>query len=147
MLIENTGELMIKILRLSDRVKLKVGTVTFILAPLSNDKKMEVRATIKHDGGEQVFDHGMAQHLYIKYSLKDLLGVEDYHGDSYKLEFEGDYLTDECVSEICNLSQKDELMSVGWQILNGMPDKVYDLDSKVYKRASLDVVKREKPGG
>lgn len=140
MLIEK-GDFMIKILRMTDRVKLKIGKVTFFLAPLMNDHKMEMASTVATVSGEKVIDYGQAQHLYLKYALKDLQGVTDYHGEKYELEFEGDYLTDECISEVSNLSQKDELMGVAWQIFQGLPNKIVDPNGKEYKKASLEVMK------
>jgi len=132
---------MIKILKLSDRIKLKIDKVIFYLAPLSNLQKMEVSSCTKIKGGEDVFDYGTAQHLYIKHSLKRIEGIESYHGEKYELEFDGESLSDDCVTEIFNLSQKDELMNAAWQILNGMPNEITNLDNKNYKRAALEILK------
>jgi len=136
---------MIKILRLTDRVKLKVSGVTFYLAPLSNEKKIEISSCTTTVAGEMVTDLARAQHLYIKYSLKDIHGVETYSGDPYKLIFEGDNLTDDCVSEVFNLAQKEELMYIAWQILSGLPEKITGIDDKPVKRTALEVVQSVPP--
>lgn len=138
---------MAKILRLSDRVKLKIKDITFYLSPISNDKKIEISSCTKLQAGEVVFDHAKAQHLYIKYSLKDIEGVETYDGEAYKLEFEGDTLTDECVSEIFNLEQKNDLMSCAWQMLNGIPEKFVDDNGKKMQGVALDIISKKDKSG
>lgn len=138
---------MAKILRLSDRVKLKIKDVTFYLAPLSNDKKIEISSCTKMQSGEVVFDHARAQHIYLKHSLKDIEGIETYDGEVYKLEFEGDSLTDDCVSEIFSLEQRGDLMSCAWQILNGIPDKLVDDNGKKMQGVALDVVSKKVKDG
>ncbi len=138
---------MIKILRLTDRINLKMGKVTFQLAPLSNDRKREISSCTTLSAGEHVFDHGKAQHLYLKYSLKCITGVKDFHGESYSLEFENDYLTDDCVSEVFMLPQKETLMTCAWQVMNGIPDKLVDEDNKPVKGVALEVVQKVKQSG
>jgi len=138
---------MIKILRLSDRIKLKMGKVTFFLAPLNNDKKREISSCTTMQAGEAVFDHGMAQHLYLKYSLKEVKGVKDFHNNDYELEFDGDYLTEECVSEVFMLPQKEVLMQCAWQVMNGIPSKLLDDDGKLLKGVALEVMQKAKPSG
>jgi len=138
---------MVKILRLSDRIKVKIGKVSFLLAPLSNDRKIEISSCSTVKSGEQVFDYARAQHLYIKYSLKDIIGVETYDNKPYDLEFEGDYLTDDCVSDIFNLPQKKDLVSCAWQIMNGIPDKIVDESGKTLKGVALEVEKKKKIPG
>lgn len=117
---------MAKILRMSDRIVFKIDDLKFKIAPLSNDRKNEIAACMKYQGGEQVYDLLKAQHLYMKYGLKDVEGIETYDGKKYKLEFEGDHLTDECVSEIFYLEQKGKLLTAAWQVLNGITDQLSD---------------------
>ena len=131
---------MVKILRLSDRIKLSIGEISFMLAPLSNDIKREIAGCSTIKNGESIFDYAMAQHVYIKNSVKDISGVETYGGETYKLHFEGDKLTDECVSDIFNLQQKGILVSCAWQLLNGIPDKLTDDNGKPLKGVQLDVI-------
>jgi len=138
---------MVKILRLSDRVKVKMGKISFLLAPLSNDRKREVSSCTTIKGGEAVFDYAMAQHLYIKYSLKKIEGVKTYDNENYELDFEGDSLTDDCVSDVFNLPQKGDLVSCAWQIMNGMPDKLVDDSGNKMQGVALEVVKKKKEGG
>lgn len=131
---------MVNILRLTDRVKVKIGKVVFTLAPLSNDKKREIVSCTSMQGGVSVFDYAQAQHLYIKHSLKDVKGITTYDKEEYELEFEGDALTDECVSDVFTIPQKQDLIACAWQILSGIPDKVLNDEGKPLKGVTLEVI-------
>lgn len=118
---------MAKIQRISDRVKYKIGDVTFHCAPLTKDQKLEIQNCFIEKGKEQKYDLFTAQTLYLKYSLKDIEGVEDYHGEKYSLEFDNSgYITDNCISELLNLEQKSTLLTALWQNLNGYNEDLRD---------------------
>lgn len=107
-----------KLTRLSDRMKLKIGEVVFTIAPVSYFVKKEIGECTKIEGGEQVFDLSKAQHLYIKHALKKVEGIEDYEGNPYELEFDGDVLTDDCISELFYMEQREEFLTACWAVLN-----------------------------
>lgn len=136
---------MIRVLRMSDRIKIKLDELTFYLAPLSNAKKMEISGCTMIKNGEPVYDVGKAQALYVKYSLKKVEGLKDYHGEDYELEFEGDALTDDCVSEIFTIEESPRLMHCAWSVLNGVPDKITDDNGNPLQGVALEVVKAKKP--
>lgn len=138
---------MSKIMRVSDRIKIKIKDVVFTIAPLNQMQKIEVSECTKiGPNGEEVFDLLRAQTLLVKYSLKDIEGVEDEHGESYRLEFENDVLTEDCVTEIFTLEEKSLLTTASWQCLNGLPDKLTDpVNGKKLKGVALELVKRKKP--
>ena len=115
---------MSKILKMSDRINLTVGDITFVIAPLNYLRKQELASCTKIVKGEEHYDLLKSQALYIKYALKDIKGLEDYEGNEYKLSFEGDCLTDDCVSEILNLEEKEKLTIAAWQLLNGIKELV-----------------------
>jgi len=130
---------MAKILKVSDRVNLRVGEITFTLSPLNYLQKQELAECTRMVGGEEVFDLLKAQVYYIKHSLKDIDGVEDFSGDRYELEFENDCLTDNCVSEILCLEEKEKLTIAAWQILNGIKDLVDPVSGKKLAGVKLEV--------
>lgn len=107
---------------MSDRINLEIGELTFVLAPLDYLKKQELASCTKIIKGEEHYDLLKSQALYIKYALKDVKGLEDYNGDEYTLSFEGNSLTDDCVSEILNLEEKEKLTIAAWQLLNGIKE-------------------------
>lgn len=123
-----------KILRLKDRVKIKIGDVEFIVAPLSREQKRELGACRTMVNGEQQLDILEANSILLKYGLKGVKGVKDYSGNDYKLEFDGDNLSEDSISDILNMSVKDKLTASAWNVVNGMDDKL-DLEG-----VSLEVI-------
>ena len=130
---------MAKILKIKDRVKLIIGEVTFTLSPLNYMQKQDLAECTRIIDGNEVFDLLRAQVFYIKHALKGIEGVEDYNGDKYELEFENDSLTDECVSEILCLEEKEKLTISAWQILNGIKDLVDPVTGKKLAGVKLEV--------
>lgn len=135
---------MAKILKLSDRLKLKIGEITFTLAPLSFSQKQELASCTKTVKGEDHFDLLKAQVLYLKYGLKNVEGLECYDGSDYALEFEGDVLTDNCVSEIINLEEKEKLTTAAWQLLQGVKELRDPITGEELEGVELKVVSEGK---
>ena len=92
------------ILSMKDRIKLTLSDITFTLKPLSTMEQNEVSGHRKMEKGVEIEDLAMTSFAYIKYALKDISGVKMHNEEEYKLEFDGDYLTDDCVSEIFTLN-------------------------------------------
>lgn len=113
---------MSRILRMNDRIEITVGDIKFKLAPLSYGHKQELLGSTRNSGGKEIFDLAKAQFLYLKYGLKEIHGIKDYNDEDYKLSFQGDYLTDDCVSEIMNIEQTPDLLNACWQVLNGIKE-------------------------
>jgi len=130
---------MAKILKIKDKVKLTIGDVIFTLSPLNYMQKQELAECTRIVDGSEVFDLLKAQVYYIKHALKAVDGIEDYNGDKYELEFENDSLTDECVSEILCLEEKEKLTVAAWQILNGIKDLVDPVSGKKLAGVKLEV--------
>lgn len=107
---------------MSDRIHIKIDDITFVIAPLNYLRKQELAECTKLQDGKETFDLLKAQIYYIKYALKEVKGIKNYDGSDYELEFEGDCLTDNCVSEILNLEQREKLNIVAWQQLNGIKE-------------------------
>jgi hypothetical protein len=107
-----------KILKMSDRIKMKIGDVTFTLAPFSYEHKMEMSDCTKIVAGEEVIDVFKTKTLMLRYGLKGIDGVGDY-----KLSFtEEGYLTDDCISEVLYLEQSTKMLQACYEIHNGIPE-------------------------
>ena len=128
-----------RILRMSDRVHLEIGGVKFVLAPLSKLHKMELLSTSKIEAGKESVNLFESQFLYIKYALKDVVGLKNYDGTDYKLEFEGDHLSDNSVNEIMHIEQRSKLNQCGWQLLNGITDLIDPITNKPIDDVSIEV--------
>lgn len=140
---------MSKILKMSDRLKIKVGEVEFLIAPLNQLQKIEITECTKIDkSGNEVFDFIRAQTLLVKYGLKGISGVVDDDGEEYKLEFEGDHLTDDCVSEVFTIKEKEKYVTSHFQCLNEFPDKLVDpFTGKKYQGVALERVSKKSKDG
>lgn len=127
---------MAKILKRTDRIKFKVGEVTFTLAPFTYEQKMEMSECITTKAGVNRVDMFKTQTLMLKYGVKDIDGVEDY-----ELEFDSSgNLTDECISELLYLDQSIPMLSACYEIHNGLPDKL------LTEGVELEVVSKKQKG-
>lgn len=135
---------MAKILRLTDRIKLTIDKVIFTIAPLNHYQKIELANCSSMEGGDEHTQLLKAQAMYIKFAVKDLKGVQDYNGDDYELEFENDVLTDNCVSELLSLDQRNKLTTAAWQLLNGINAMVDPITGEKLKGVKLEVDSKRK---
>ena len=133
---------MIKIPRMSDRFRLKVDGVTFMIAPLSQEQRLEISKCGNIDKGEYVQSIARMQSLYMKYGLKEVKGLHGFDKKPYSLEFDGDHLTDDSVSEIQYLPMYQKMVNSALQLLSGVPGKILDDDGKPLKGVKLDIVSK-----
>ena len=133
-----------KILRLSDRIKLDIGGVVFTIAPLNQFQKINLANCTTIRNGQDHYDLLGAQALYLKYAIKDIEGVTDYDEKDYKLQFENNELTDECVSELLNLDQRSKLTTSAWQLLNGVKELTDPVTGEKLEGVTLEVVTKGK---
>jgi hypothetical protein len=110
--------------KLDDRFELKFGDLTFELAPLSLDKKAIAASKMFKEGGDVMANiSGVA--VTLAHSIKSVKGLKNADGSDYKLEFNEDgSLTDECVGEVMNISESAALISIGTDLMKGMPETV-----------------------
>ena len=73
--------------------------------------------------------------------------IEESPYDEYELEFDGDCLTDDCVSDVFTLPQKNDLVSCAWQILNGIPDKILNNNGEPMQGVALEVIGKKRQSG
>lgn len=106
------------VLRMCDRIKLKVGDVTFTLAPLSGIHKQEILSLMAMKSGEVIQNHDKAQRIYLKHAVKKIEGVQCYDQSDYELSFDNDSLTDDCVDELMYLSENEKLIASAWATLH-----------------------------
>jgi len=135
---------MAKILRLSDRIKLTIGDVVFTIAPLNHFQKIELSNCTTIRNGEDHYDLLKAQSLYLKFAVKNVEGLECFDGEEYKLEFQNDELTDNCVSELLSLEQRGKLTTAAWQLLSGIQELSDPITGEKLNGVSLEVVSKGK---
>jgi len=90
----------LKILRMSDRIKIEMGEITVKVSPIDHAAKLEI---------SNVNDNYEKARLIMKLSLKEISGIECHDGTKYELKFENGKLSDDCANEITDLLLKTEL--------------------------------------
>lgn len=117
------------IYRLSDRIKVRIDDITISLAPMSFAVKSEIQGHVQKgvtDGDtNQIL---IATQKAIKHTVKDIEGVTLPDGSGYKLEFDGDVLTDGAVEELLNFPYAQPIATVTSSLANGVPKEFTDPD-------------------
>ena len=131
-----------KIARISDRFKVKMGEATFIIGPLTKEQKAEVVDCEVLESGNLKSDLYQKQCMIIKYGLKDLQGVQTFDETPYILEMENGSLTEACVSDLLMLEGIEDFAAILWQTLNSIPDQLTDGEGKVMEGVKLEYVKK-----
>jgi len=127
---------------MSDRLRITIEDVCFIIAPMSEHRKSEMRTAQSMHGGDEISKVLDSQSMYIKYCLKDIEGVENFAGDKYELEFTNDSqteLTAECVSEVMNIEQTMSIVTAAYSQLNGIRELVDHETGKRIEGVKLEV--------
>lgn len=115
----------VRIYKLTDRVTVKIDELEFKLAPLSFDQKRDISSTTKIVNGKAVEDHIAGTQKAIKYSVKEVKGLETMDGSEYELSFDDNgNLDDVCVGELLNIPMNSKLMLVCNSLLAGIPDEL-----------------------
>jgi hypothetical protein len=118
---------MILIPRTSDRIKVKIGELEFLLSPLSIEHKLKIAGLTKMDKGEERADSISMALMTIKHAVKGMTGASNMDGSAYELQFdESGSLTDECVGDLFNIPGNDKLASACVAIGNGQVNTEID---------------------
>jgi hypothetical protein len=107
-----------KIYSLNDRITVKVGELTFKLAPLSYKQKIEIQNIFKESKDAE------GSILCLKYSVKDVEGIETLNGEKYNLSFDESGLTDTCLNDLLNIELSPKLMIACATLVNGIPQEI-----------------------
>ena len=115
----------IKVLRDCDRVTITIGEVEFDLKPLNYWQKNEIMDLAEMEGGELKSNTRKATIFAMKSSIRDVRGLEDLHGNPYKVEFnEAGDLTDECVTDLLNLEMGGKILFACYNMVHGIPTEI-----------------------
>lgn len=130
---------MARVYKRTDRIPVKIDDVILKLSPLSFDQKMEIMQLLiegKTKGDFPKATRGVM--LSLKYSIKGIEGLTDSDNQPYKLEFENaESLTDDCVSELLNLSINMKLSQVCAGLVNGIKDTLTDHEGNILEGVEL----------
>lgn len=116
---------MTRIYRTTDRIPVKVDTLTVTISPLSFDQKTELQSIMMQATKDPLFAVRGAR-LAIKYAVKDVQGLEDADGP-YKVTLgEDGNLTDACVDDLLNTEENPKLITLCSTLIAGVPKQVID---------------------
>ena len=109
---------MAKIYKISDRIKVKVGGLTVKIGPLTFDQKAEIQALATSGDFKKSLQSAK---LSVKYSVKDIDGLEDAEGNKYELSTDEEGLSEDCLNELFNLEESEKLSMMSLGLLQGIP--------------------------
>jgi hypothetical protein len=108
----------VRIYSKTDRIKVKIDEVVFTISPLSYKQKIEVQSLLT--SGKQ-FEGSI---LSIRMAVKDIEGVEDAQGNAYKLKFENELISEDCIDDILNIENSMKLQLTCAELINGIPKEI-----------------------
>jgi hypothetical protein len=117
---------MARIYRITDRIRYKIGELEIQISPLDLQDKTTLHTyMVKGQTGDMQFlMQGSA--FAIKCGVKAVLGLEDADGKPYEVQFEegGKYLTDECVADLLNIRESNDMISLCASLMAGVPSQL-----------------------
>ena len=123
------GNIMIVVSSLKKLVKFKIGELVFHAKPLSDIQRAELASLTNQVGKDPVVNLIESQAYLIKHTLKACEGLKDEDGKDYEFGFEGDSLTDDCVSELFSIEptalMRDALAGLAMPLKNGKITNIY----------------------
>ena len=124
---------MSKIYRTSDKLPVKIQDITFKISPLTFQHRSEIQSHLSK-AQDDFNEASIGSFKAIKYAVKEIDGVENYDGSDYKLEFEDNVLTDDCVNDLLNL---EVFLDLANSLIHGVPEHILGPDGKPVKGISL----------
>jgi hypothetical protein len=113
------------IYKITDRIPIVMGEVKVWISPLTFAQKAALGAATVLRGGKEVTDGFKAAMLSLKYSVKEIEGVQGADGNPYELDFESDgTLTDDCANELFQLECSPLLVKACAKMSNGLSDEI-----------------------
>lgn len=114
---------MVKIYRTTDRIPVKIGSITVDVSPLSFEQKADIQAMLMDNNPISIVK---AAKQAVKYAVKGISGVKLSDGTNYELDFEGEVLSESCVDDLLNIDQDQKISLVCTTLLNGIPKEFVD---------------------
>lgn len=114
-----------KVLRTSDVITLKQNELEIDFSPLSWDRSLELSKLIAYVGGKPMVDQGKQTALMIKYAVKEIRGLTDWHGKQITLVSQADGLNEEDVSTaVSTLIRTPFIAAIAKISTSAVPEKV-----------------------
>lgn len=93
-----------KIIRASDKVKIKIHSTEVVIQPLTYGKRVEMAKFVKVQDGKEVQDYANSMMFLVKNTVKGI----SLEGESIPLEFKDDELTEESMSDVMGILEGNQ---------------------------------------
>lgn len=137
-----------RIYKTSSKIEVKIEDISIFVSPLSYHQKMELQGLMVKAANGDMNAAMEAVVKALKMSVKDLKGVlilDDQGNDvEYKLEFNGEELSEECVNDLLNMPISNKISTICTSLLAGVPDKIIGPDGEPLEGVSIVRPKMEK---
>jgi len=128
----------ITVYRSTDRIKIKIHDVELIVKPLSYFEKSQVEGILFKEGGVIRENSILALAKLIKYSIKEISGVNNLDGTPYQLSFDADgSLLESSIDELMNMGISNDLTIVLFGIRNSIPNEIVGVDGTPLKHIQI----------
>ena len=114
---------MARIYRTSDKISVKIDDITLKISPLNFEQKCEIQTQLLSG---KPMDIVRAARMALKFSVKEVAGIEEEDGSPYQLEFDNDELSDHCIDDLLNLEQQEKISVLCTSLLHGVPKELID---------------------
>jgi len=112
------------IYKTTDRIKVKIGEVTFHLSPLTWDQKQDILNDAKLSEGKP--SNRNSTYKSLKYAIKSVEGISLADGTAYQVDLDNGILSDACVEDILNLELSPKLILACYSMVQGVPNNIYN---------------------
>ncbi len=133
---------MAKIYRVTDRIKIKIGDISFELSPLTSLQKADIMSKAMSNGANGLVD---STKLALKYAIKRVNGLETLDDVPYQVELENGVLSDTSVDDLLNIEITDKLQKVCLNLMHGIPEKFLDPETGMPVEG-VEVIKKDNGG-
>lgn len=134
-----------RIARLEDKFKIKLGEIELTVSPLSGRQKIEMTSLIRQgEGGKFFIDKAAQEHYLVKHSVKGVHGLKDLDDKDYELVFADKCLTDECAEELLGFLVNTMFTYANTQAMDGIfGDVVNPFTGKKVEGVSVERLVKE----
>lgn len=122
-----------RIYKTTDKIEVKIDSVSFIVSPLTYGQKCELQPLICAGASGCMKSAMQAVIQSFKFSLKGVKNLKTFDDDNnevdYILEFDdNNQVKDSCIDDLLNLPMSNKLSSLCTSLLTGLTSKICDMN-------------------
>lgn len=109
-----------KIRKTTEKISVKVGELLFKITPLTFEQKCEIQTVLAAGTTTAILK---ASKLAMKFSVKEITGLQNSDGSDYEVTFDNEGLSDDVINDLGNSEIGDRLNYMCISLLNGIPNQ------------------------